>query len=230
MFKIYSIIIDVAPIKTYKKGECIYILNKRIKYYTKEMCKLISILLFSVLIVISVLFIKYKPAYVVTFEGENFGYVNNKEDINSAIDNYINNREGCIADIYIEERPEYEFRFIDSDIQTSEEEILLAVKDSSVITYRTFAIKLNGETKDYVESLEQAESIVASLKEQYAKQIEVDLTIEEIYTEETLNIVEVETAMAEIGGMLDTKVQEKKAAEAAAKKSSSGQEGKNLHK
>ena len=218
MFRIYSIIIDVAPRKKYKKGECIYILNKRIKYYTKEMCKLISILLFSVLIVISVLFIKYKPAYVVTFDGENLGYVNNKEDIDSAIDNYINNREGCIADIYIEERPEYEFKFIDNAIQTSEEEILLAVKDSSVITYRTFAIKLNGETKDYVESFEQAESIVASLKEQYAKQIEIDLTIEEIYTEETLNIVEVETAMAEIGGVLDVKVQEKKEAEAAAKK------------
>ena len=218
MFKIYSIIIDVAPIKTYKKGECIYILSKRIKYYTKEMCKLISILLFSVLIVISVLFIKYKPAYVVTFEGENLGYVNNKQDIDSAIDNYINNKEGCIADISISERPEYEFMFIDDDIQTSEEQVLLAVKDSSVITYRMFAIKLNGETKDYVESLEQAESVVASLEEQYAKEIEVDLTIEEIYTEETLNIVEVETAKAEIGGVLDVKVQEKKAAEAAAKK------------
>mgnify|MGYP003306504824 CR=1 FL=1 len=226
MFKIYSIIIDVAPIKKYKKGECIYILNKRIKYYTKEMCKLISILLFSILIVISIIFIKYKPAYVVTFEGENLGYVNNKEDIDSAIDNYINNREGCIADIYIEEKPEYEFKFIDNDIQTNEEQVLLAVQDSSIITYRTFAIKLNGETKDYVESLEQAESIVASLKEQYAKQIEVDLTIEEIYTEETLNIVEVETAMAEIGGVLDVKVQEKKAAEEAARKAAAAKKAK----
>ena len=116
------------------------------------MCKLLSILLFSSLIVISVLFIKYKPAYIVTFAGENLGYVNNKNEINNAIEDYVNNTEGCIAYIDIEETPEYEFKFIDNTVQTNEEEVLLKVKDSSVITYRMFAIKLNGETKDYVES------------------------------------------------------------------------------
>ena len=38
----------------------------------------------------------------------------------------------------------------------------------------SFAIKLNGETKEYVESLEEAESIVASMKEQYSKTAFVD--------------------------------------------------------
>ena len=78
MFKIYSIITTVAP-KKYK-GECIYILNKRIKYYTKEMCKLIKIVLFSLILVITALFIKYKPAYLVTISGENIGYVSNKQN------------------------------------------------------------------------------------------------------------------------------------------------------
>ena len=180
------------------------------------MCKLLSILLFSLLIVISVSFLKYKPAYIVTFAGENLGYVNSKSDINNAIEEYVNNTEGCIAYIDINETPKYEFKFIDNTVQTNEEEVLLKVKDSSIITYRMFAIKLNGETKDYVESLEEAENVVASMKEQYDSQIDVDLTIEEMYTEDSPEVVEIETAKAEIGEVLSAQVEEKKAAEEAA--------------
>lgn len=224
MFKIYSIIIDVAPIKKLEKGECIYILNKRIKYYTKEMCKLMSILLVSSLIVITVLLVKYKPAFKVNIAGEELGYVNNKNDIESAIDAYINDKQGCVADIYVAERPDYEFIFIDNAVTTSEEEILLKIKDDSVITYRMFAIKLNGETKDYVESLEEAENVVASMKEQYSKEIEVDMTIEELYTQESIEVVNIEMATAKINEELSAKVQAKKEAEAkaaAAKKAAS---------
>lgn len=162
--------------------------------------------------------IKYKPAYIVTFDGEDLGYVNSKRDIENAISDYENNKEGCIADVNIQERPEFEFKFIDNAVQTNEEEVLLRVKDSSIITYRMFAIKLNGETKDYVESLEQAENVVASMQEEYENEIDVDLTIEEIYTEEPLEVVEIETAKAEIGEVLDSKVQEKKEVEEAAQK------------
>lgn len=182
------------------------------------MCKLLGILLLSIGIVLAVLLIKYKPAYVVTFDGENLGYVNSKKDIENTIDNYENNKENCIADVNIEERPEFEFRFVDNAVQTNEEEVLLKVKDSSVITYRMFAIKLNGETKDYVESLEQAENVVASMKEEYENEIDVDLTIEEIYTSDTPEVVEIETAKAEIGELLNTKLQEKKDDEEATQK------------
>lgn len=215
--KIYSIIIDVAPLKNSKKGECIYILNRRIKYYTKEACKLLGILLFSLALVSIVLLIKYKPAYKVNIAGEELGYVNNKEEIESAIDAYINDTQGCVAYINVAERPEYEFRFINNTIETNEEQLLLKVKDDSIITYRMYAIKLNGETKDYVENFEEAENIVASLKEQYSNDIEVDLTIEELYTEETLEVVSIETAKTDIDGVLAAKLQEKKEAEAKAK-------------
>ena len=155
MFKIYSIITTVAP-KKYK-GECIYILNKRIKYYTKEMCKLIKIVLFSLILVITALFIKYKPAYLVTISGENIGYVSNKQNIEDAINEYVSNKEGCIVDISIAEKPSYQFAFIDRETQTSEEQILSTIQDSTITTYRMFAIKLNGETQDYVESLSEDE-------------------------------------------------------------------------
>ena len=183
-----------------------------------------GILLISSLIVITVLLVKYKPVYKVNIAGEELGYVNNKDEIESAIDEYITNKQGCVADIYVSERPNYEFMFIDNTVTTSEEQVLLKVKDDSVITYRMFAIKLNGETKDYVENLEEAENAIASMKEQYSNDIEVDLTIEELYTEESIDVVNIEMATAKINEELSAKVQAKKdeeakaAAEEAAKK------------
>ncbi len=173
--------------------------------------------MFSIALISIVLLIRYKPAYKVNIAGEDLGYVNNKEEIESAIDTYINDTQGCVAYINVPERPEYEFKFINNTIETSEEQLLLKVKDDSIITYRMYAIKLNGETKDYVENFEEAENIVASLKDQYSKDIEVDLTIEELYTEEALEVVSIETAKTDIDGVLATKLQEKKAAEAKAK-------------
>ena len=218
MIKISSIITTFSP-KKYK-GECIYILNKRIKYYTKEMCKLIKIVLFSLILVITTLFIKYKPAYLVTISGENIGYVSNKQEIEDAINEYVSNKEGCIVDVSIAEKPSYQFAFIDSNTQTSEEQILSTIQDCTITTYRMFAIKLNGETQDYVESLEEAENVVASIKEEYENKIDLDLSIEEIYTNESFNIVELETAKAEIGEVYNTKIQEMKENEALEKKKS----------
>lgn len=176
-----------------------------------------GILLISSLIVITVLLVKYKPAYKVNIAGEELGYVNNKKEIESAIDAYINDKQGCIADVYVPEMPNYEFIFIENTVATSEEQVLLKIKDDSIITYRMFAIKLNGETKEYVESLEEAENVVASMKEQYEKEIEVDLTIEELYTEETLEVVNIEMATASINEELSAKLEAKKAEEAKAK-------------
>lgn len=210
MFKIYSIII---PLHQKRKGECIYILNKHIKYYAKETCKLFSIVLLGTIIIIAVLLIKFKPAFAVTYEGEKLGYVNNKNNIEEAISEYENSKDGCIAYVIINEKPEYEFKLIDNAKETVEEEVLLKVKDEAVVTYRMFAIKLNGETKDYVEKLEQAEALIESMKEQYENEIEMDLTIEEIYTENVPEIVEIETAKAEISEELEIQLQEKKAEE-----------------
>lgn len=177
-----------------------------------------GILFVSSLIVITVLLIKYKPAYKVNIAGEDFGYVSNKDEIESAIDAYINDKQGCVVDIYVSEKPNYEFMFIDNTVATSEEQVLLKVKDDSIITYRMFAIKMNGETKDYVESLEEAESIIASMTEQYSKDIELDLTIEELYTEENIEVVNIEMATANINEELSAQVQAKKEAEAKAAK------------
>lgn len=181
------------------------------------MSKALKIILFSCLLVLALLLIKYKPAYIVEVAGKRIGYISNKDAIDQTISEYVNNKEDNIAFITANSLPTYEFKFISSDTKTSEEEVLLAVKDQSVVTYHTFAIKLDGETKDQVKTIEEAEAVVNQLKEEYQNDLELDLTIEEIYTEDNPNevLVATEVATADIGGVIGQRVAEKKSAEAA---------------
>ena len=180
-----------------------------IKHYTKLLFKLAFIIILGVIIISIGLLIKYKPAFEVTFLEENLGYVSNKYEVEEEINNYVDNKENCIADVELSERPQYNFKLISNSEQTNEEEVLSKVADTAIVTYRMFAIKLNGEVRDYVESLEEAEELVASMQNEYGEEINVDLTIEEVYTKEIPEVVAIETAKDEIGEELGVKLQQK---------------------
>ena len=195
------------------------ILNRRIRYYTKELGKAFKILLFSCLLVLVMLLIKYKPVFQVELTGEQIGYVTNKDTIEETIQEYLNNKEGNVAFVTADNLPTYQFKFIKKEIETNEEQVLLAVKDQTVITYRSYAIKLDGKLQEQVKTMEEAEEVVNQIKEAYQQDLELDLTIEELYTQSNPNddFVEAEVATANLDGIMDTRVQEKKEAEKAAK-------------
>ena len=165
------------------------------------------------------LLIKYKPDFQVELTGEQIGYVTNKDTLDETIQEYLESKEGNIAFITIDQLPTYQFKFIKKEIETNEEQILLAIKDKSSITYRSYAIKLDGQLQDQVKTMEEAEEVVNQIKEAYQQDLELDLTIEELYTESNPNesFVEAEVATANLDGIMDTRVQEKKDAEKAAK-------------
>lgn len=50
-------------------------------------------------------------------------------------------------------------------------------------TYRLYAITLDGEEKSKVNTLEEAETLVADLKEEY-NTLELNIGIKELYTED----------------------------------------------
>lgn len=158
--------------------------------------------------------IKFKPAYMVNLAGEELGYISNKDEIEDSLNEYVNNKQGCVVDINIAEKPTYEFTLVSLFEPTNKEKILEKIEENSIITYRMFAIKLNGEVKEYVESLEEAEEVVSAIKGQNENKMDIDLSIEEIYTEESLELSEIEIAKAELEEAYDTKVQEMKLSEA----------------
>ena len=53
------------------------ILKRTIKYYTKESCKLFSIMAIAFGLIIAIILLKYRPIYKVTLAGQEMGYVEN---------------------------------------------------------------------------------------------------------------------------------------------------------
>lgn len=155
---------------------------------TKDVClKPLGITLLSILFLGTTIFIKYKPVYTVTVSGKALGYVKEKNDLEEKLNNYINYREGTIASIDISNMPEYKFELIDRNINTSEAEIFDEIKSQSVITYRTYAITVNGESITEVNTEAEAQNIISNLQADLKEGVEFELGIVEVLkTEKTI--------------------------------------------
>ena len=154
---------------------------------TKDIClKPLGITLLSILFLITIIFVKYKPVYTVTVAGKTLGYVKEKEDLEKRLSEYINHKEGNIALISISNMPQYSFEMVERKIKTSENEILEKIESQAVITYRTYAITVNGESINEVKTEIEAEDIVSNLQADLKEGVEFELGIVEVLkTEQT---------------------------------------------
>ncbi len=119
--------------------------------------------------------------YKVTLDGEVLGYIESIDSMQEKIISYQDDIEGNIVSIVIPQMPEYELEFVSNIKDTNEEDVLLAIKESSEITCRIYAIKLDGETKAEVNTQEEAENIISEIKNNLKSDLELDLAIEEEY-------------------------------------------------
>ena len=189
-----------------EKGECIFILSKRIKHYTKEMLKLTNVMVIAMLIISAIIFIKYKPVYQVIASEEVIGYVESKTQFEQLIEDVIiNKKDENIAFVTLDEKPQYELKFVNSSIETNEQDVLNKIEDISKTTYITYAITLNGENKEYVASIEESESLVEEIKQEYEDEIDFEIGMMKVYTEDfqELQTSTVEVAKEEINEELE---------------------------
>ena len=129
---------------------------------------------------------KYKPVYNVTVSGETLGYVNEKSELDKNLIEYINHREGTIALIDIVNMPEYNLELVSRRTVTQEKKILDEIKDTAVITYKTYGITVNGEQVNEVNTESEAENIISNLQSDLKEGVEFNLGIVEVYkTEQT---------------------------------------------
>ena len=100
--------------------------------------------------------------------------------------------------------PTYEFKLINKSDDTNEQEILDKIANATETTYKKYAITLNGENKTYVNTMEEAEQVVAKIKEE-KQNSDVKLGITEVYTTnlEELNTVQVAEAETSINNTLN---------------------------
>lgn len=174
----------------------------------------------------SFIYMKYKPLYKVTLNGEVIGYVENKEKMQEQINAFKENLEGNITSIEINAMPEYELELVSSvkESQTSEDEVLAKVEENSTIMCKTYAIKLDDTVKANVGTQEEADTIINEIKADTTEGVELNLVVEEEIKDkkevEELNTTS-EIAKLNINQDVEVKVkeyEEKKAAEAAAAK------------
>ena len=159
-----------------------YILKRRIIYHIKKSVRCLN--LFSLLLIgiVSIVALKYKPAYAVTISGEVVGYVSNKAEFETRINNEILAHKGNVAFVTIKQFPEYKLEFVNRKEQTKEEEIINSLKQNAEITYKYYAVTLNNENKAYVNTLEEAEQLVSEIKAEHNQGLELNLGINEFYT------------------------------------------------
>lgn len=159
-----------------------YILGKKIFYYTKKTFKRVNIFVLLLISVVSVIAFKYKPVYAISVSGEVIGYVSSKAQLEERINNEILAHNGNVAFVTMNAVPNYKLEFIGGNVQTNEDEIMDLLKEKTETTYKYYAVIFNRETKAYVNTLEEAQTLVAEIKAEYSNNPELDIGISEYYT------------------------------------------------
>lgn len=147
-------------------------------------------------IIIAMILIKFKPIYKVSINGEEIGYIQNKYQFETQINKTLEeDQKQNIAFVNIINIPKYEFKLVEKQVNTNEEDIMLAIKNNSEITYYRYAITIDNKTVEYVNTLEEAENIISSVKTSIKETTNIDAiktytkNVEEIKTIELGNIL-----------------------------------------
>lgn len=207
------------------KGECAFILIDNIKYYTKELIKLLKIIFLGLLIVIAIIMIKYRPMYSIKIGDEKIGYVQEKQ----IIDNYINSileKEKNVAFIDIKEPIEYTLQLVNRNEFSDNNTIKEQIENNISIEYTTYAITYNGENKVYVSTMEDAEQLVEDIKKEYSSSYTTKIGILQVYSNniEEIKALEIEEATQKVSKLIDNAKQEEavKIAKASSKSAVNG--------
>lgn len=159
-----------------------FILKRRILYHTRKSVKCISIFFILLAIIIGMILFKYKPVYAVTIAGETVGYANDKVELESRINSEVLGHSGNVAFVTMNQFPEYKLEFVNRTEKTNEDEIISSLKQNAEITYKYYAVTINNDVKGYLNTLDEAEQLVADIKEEHKGNLDLDIGIREYYT------------------------------------------------
>lgn len=154
--------------------------------HIRSSLRLIILLCVASLIIVGILAIFYKPAYIVTYNGQFIGYSESKSKLQEKINLYIENGNSDnpnIAYVEIEIMPSYDLTFLKRNIETNDNEIYNAVIATGIPYYNYFAIQLNDEDKYYVSTYSEAEEVVQKLKDKDTNNIDKIKIVEKYKTE-----------------------------------------------
>lgn len=170
--------------------------------------KITKIMIVALFFVLGIILIKYKPLYKVQINNKEVGYVKNKNEFDSLINEYTQNKDEKVAFITLNSKPEYELKLVSNKEKTNEEEIFQDIKEKSITTYTAYGITIDDDIKAYVNTPEEAENILNSMKEQYSENSNVNIGIRQVYTEENIETVQEEDAIQTVIKIANVKIEE----------------------
>jgi len=166
--------------------------------HLKRSVKLIIIFALAFLVIIGIMYLLFKPMYAVKLNGEIIGYTDAKKQLNEKIDKYMKSGDGDkIAFVEIDTLPEYEICYSKKDIKSNEDQVYDTVIATGTPYYRNYAIMLDGEEKAYVATPEEAEQIIANLKEKKSTNAE-SITYVTKYSAEVLEESAVDKVVSDL--------------------------------
>ena len=197
--RIYGIIVFVLHRKLLKKGECLYILNDKIKYYTKEIIKLSKIVIIGLFIISAIVLIKYKPMYSIKLGNKKIGYLNKLENFDNYIEEVKDNEN--IAFVELKEQPQISINLVSRNTRSSEDEIKSQIKDNLQVEYTSYAITYKGQNIAYLSNMEKAEDAISKLNKNSNNN---DLGILQVYSDnyDEISAQETETAIKNISKLI----------------------------
>ena len=161
----------------------IFILKgKNIKYYTKELLRAIKVVAVDSAIVLTVVAIKYRPAYDVSLAGKYLGVAEDRIVIEQKLDEYLKDTSDNVAYREASAMPEFEFKLISRANKAEEARIISDIEDTIISTYRYYAITIDGETKGVVNSIETANTVIDEVKSDLLEGVELNIGMVEIFT------------------------------------------------
>lgn len=154
--------------------------------HLRSSIRIVILISIACFIIIGILAFFYKPAYMVTYNGDFIGYSDSKSKLQEKINDFIENGDGNssnIAYVQITSMPKYELTFLKRNISTNDDDIYKAITSTGVTYYNYFAIQLNGEDKYFVSTYSEAEGVVNKLKEKNSNNIDNIKIMEKYNTE-----------------------------------------------
>lgn len=160
-----------------------------------------------------------KIAYKVTVNGRTLGYITNKEEFTCMVTNKVLNQENDNIDlILLDQVPKYSMTVISKDKKTDEESIISILKLKADVTYKLYAITLNGEDKAYVNTLDEAKEKVNELTEKYGQNVKSEFGVREVYTDNIFEYKDMKYAtITKLTKKLNSEEESKKQAKAEEK-------------
>ena len=180
---------------------------KRILIHLRTSLKILIILSIGFFLILSFVASIYKPMYEVILEGEIIGYTENKRALQEKINQYMKTGDNNkVAFVEVNKSPQYELCLLKKENETNDEEIFQKIIENGTSYYKFYTILKEQEEVYYVENFEQAEEVIAELKEKESTNIDsisyavkydtelkeftsVENVVEELYEEPVVEVV-----------------------------------------